>query len=150
MSETDDTPIIDEAPVVESEATAVEAGTGEVTDVAVMSTDDMLRQIIADQASARSENQALREELAKARMAPPPAPSSAALSPEEAARKRQDELRDYEFYCPGCGALSHYPRACTGRGEAPHPAIEVVSTEEIKGANATDAEKHTAAPGVAP
>lgn len=137
MSETEDTPITD-LPQESSDSTAV------------MSTDDMLRQIIADQAHARTENQALREELAKARVAPPPAPSSAVLSPEDAARQRQDELATYEFYCPGCGKLSHYPRECTGRGEAPHPPIEVVSTDEIKGDNADDATLHTAAPGVRP
>lgn len=50
---------------------------------------------------------------------------------------------DEPFYCPGCGRRYGYQRECTGRGEAPHPAIEVVSTDELHG---DDTSKHTAAP----
>lgn len=113
-------------------------------------TDDMLRELLANQQAQRAEVAELRAELDKARTAPAVAPTSTVQSPEVLAAQRQQELDAFEFYCPGCGALSHYQRACTGRGEAPHPPIEVVSTDEIKGDNATDPSKHTAAPGVAP
>ena len=45
------------------------------------------------------------------------------------------------FYCPGCGRQYTYQRECTGRPEAPHQPIEVVSTDELSGdpANLTPA-----------
>lgn len=46
------------------------------------------------------------------------------------------------YYCPGCGKRYNYQRECTGRGEAPHPAIDVVSTDELHG----DPAHHTPAP----
>jgi hypothetical protein len=49
------------------------------------------------------------------------------------------------FYCPGCGRMYGYQRECTGSSEAPHPPIEVVSTDELSG----DPEGHTPAPSSA-
>jgi hypothetical protein len=46
------------------------------------------------------------------------------------------------YYCPGCGLQYNYQRECTGKAEAPHPAIDVISTDELNG----DPEHHTAAP----
>jgi hypothetical protein len=44
------------------------------------------------------------------------------------------------FYCPGCGRRFEYQQQCTGRPDSPHPPIEVVSTDELRG------DDHTAAP----
>lgn len=50
---------------------------------------------------------------------------------------------DAAFYCPGCGTrYDTTENHCTGKAEAPHAAIAVVSTKELAG----DPEKHTAAP----
>lgn len=120
---------------------------------APMSTDDMLRQLLEDQKSQRAEVADLRAELSKSRAPVAVAPTSMVQSPEVLAEARQDEIADFEFYCPGCGALYNYQRPCEGRGEAPHPPIEVVPTDEIKGDNNVDPERraeHTPAPGVAP
>lgn len=46
------------------------------------------------------------------------------------------------FYCPGCGRRFNYRTECEGKPVAPHPAIEVVSTEELSG----DPANHTPAP----
>lgn len=54
-----------------------------------------------------------------------------------------DETQEAPFYCPGCGRRWNYPTACQGTGTAPHPAIEVVSTDELKSDDPAD---HTAAP----
>lgn len=136
--ETPDTPPDETAAVAEPEPAAPQT------------TDDLLRQIIEEQANARRENVELRAELAKARSTPPPAPSSAVLSPDVLAANRQAELQEHKFYCPGCGRLYNRERGCSGSGEAPHPEIEVVPVDEILGENAGDATLHTAAPGVRP
>jgi hypothetical protein len=49
-----------------------------------------------------------------------------------------DETKAY--YCPGCGRQYSYMRECTGRPEAPHAPIELVSTDELSG------DEHTPAP----
>jgi hypothetical protein len=54
----------------------------------------------------------------------------------------QSESKDAPYYCPGCGKRGNYPQKCTGRPDAPHPEIEMVSTDELSG----DPEKQTAAP----
>jgi len=50
------------------------------------------------------------------------------------------DTKDAPFYCPGCGRRYEYRQQCTGRPEAPHPPIEVVSTDELS------VDTHTAAP----
>lgn len=55
----------------------------------------------------------------------------------------QPEKEYKDYYCPGCGRQYDYPQRCIGTGEAPHPPIEVVSTDELKGDNP---ENHTPAP----
>ena len=54
--------------------------------------------------------------------------------------QHQNEVEEAPFYCPGCGRRYNYQRECVGREEAPHKAIEVVSTDELQG------DEHTAAP----
>lgn len=110
-------------------------------------TDDLIRQVLEQQKAHRAEVEALREQINRGRQAPRPQQSSVALSAEELAARRADEIAEHSHYCPGCGRLYDYQRECVGRGEAPHPAIEVVSTDELKG---DDPSKHTVAPGVAP
>lgn len=61
---------------------------------------------------------------------------------EKASPEPQGESKDAPFYCPGCGLRYEYRQKCTGRPDAPHPPIEVVSTDELSG----DPSKHTAAP----
>jgi hypothetical protein len=106
-------------------------------------TDDLLAQILADQQAARAEVQELRAKL-DAQKPPTPAPTQVIQSPEEARAARLAEVAKYPFYCPGCGKLSNYPRECVGSGASPHPAIEVVSTDELH-PNA-DPANHTPAP----
>lgn len=112
------------------------------------STDDLLRALLAEQQAHRAEVASLREELhAQPGRNRLPVQSSTVLSPEELYENRMAEVNQHDFYCPGCGRLYDRERECTGRGEAPHPAIEVVSTDELKG---EDTSKHTKAPGVLP
>lgn len=68
--------------------------------------------------------------------APPPAGDSGGGESAPASAK------DAPFYCPGCGMRANYQKQCVGKPEAPHPPIEVVSTDELQG----DPEKHTPAP----
>lgn len=112
-------------------------------------TNDLLRELIQSQKEHRAEVAELREEVAQARSEriSAPAPSSAVLSPEELQERRQEEIAKHQFYCPACGALYDRERECSGRGEAPHPPLDVVSTKELQG---DDTSKHTAAPGVRP
>lgn len=109
------------------------------------STDDLIRQVIAEQQQHRAEVAALRQQLdeQQQRHTPPPAPSNTPQSPEEALKARMEEVNQHDYYCPGCGKLVDYQQQCTGRGESPHPPLEVVSTDELK---AGDTEKYTAAP----
>jgi hypothetical protein len=92
-----------------------------------MSTDDMLRQIMAEQKSQREEVASLREQRQPVQAAP-----ATNLSPEDALAARMEEISQHDFYCPGCGLLYDYQQRCTGKAESPHPAIEVVSTDELK------------------
>ena len=118
-------------------------------------TDELLQQILAQQSEHRAEVAQLRKELAdqKAQRAVP-APSSTRASAEELAQQRAEEIDRHDFYCPGCGKLVDYPQRCEGRAEAPHPPIEVVSTDELKNApDQSDQDayrewqsKHSAAP----
>lgn len=60
---------------------------------------------------------------------------------KKTADKSTDKSDDAPFYCPGCGRRFNYMTACRGMSDtAPHPEIEVVSTDEIGG------DKETAAP----
>lgn len=109
-------------------------------------TDDLLRAILDEQRAQRAVIQDMQDDLDKARK-PLPRQSSIVLSPEELHEARMLEVGQHDFYCPGCGALYDRARECSGRGEAPHPPMEVVSTDELK---AGDPSKHTEAPGVNP
>lgn len=53
-----------------------------------------------------------------------------------------EPLEEAAFYCPGCGRRSDYQKECRGSDVAPHPPIEVVSTDELSG----DPANHTPAP----
>lgn len=64
---------------------------------------------------------------------------NATKTPDDAAT---DEAKNLKFYCPGCGAQSDTEDTCTGKPEAGHAPIGMVSTKELDG----DPEKHTAAP----
>jgi hypothetical protein len=58
-----------------------------------------------------------------------------------------DAPEDDPYYCPGCGARYEYRQKCLGMSpEHPHPPIEVVSTDELKG----DPSGFTPAPSTAP
>lgn len=105
-----------------------------------MSTDDMLRAIMAQQEEHRSEVASLREQI-NAQKQPIQQASQSALTPEEALAARMEEVGNHDFYCPGCGLLYDYQQRCTGRAESPHAPIEVVSTDELK---AGDESKFTA------
>lgn len=95
-----------------------------------------------------------------------PAPSlEAGVDPshdaESTAVDEQEDVKDgAPFYCPGCGRPANFMKECTGSPEQPHKPIEVVSTDELKGAGHIDnrpdkigsdqyeewASNHTAAP----
>lgn len=109
-------------------------------------TNTLLRQVLAQQQEHRAEVAELRAEINQRKQAPP-APSSQVRTPEELADARREEISQHQFYCPACGALYDRERECTGRGEAPHPPLDVISTKELEG---DDTSKHTAAPGVSP
>lgn len=79
----------------------------------------------------------------------PPAPTSADPAivnedrPDEPV-KEPESKQSHPFYCPGCGRRWNYPTECRGQSDtAPHPPIEVVSTDEL---DSDDPEDHTAAP----
>lgn len=73
---------------------------------------------------------------------PRPKPADRNLKREtdtEPKQKRDDD----PFYCPGCGKRFKFLAECHGQTPAaPHPAILVVSTDELDG----DPANHTAAP----
>lgn len=103
-----------------------------------------LADLHAAQQEYRAEIAALREELAKSKVAPPPQQGQQQLSAEDALAARMAEIEQFPYYCPGCGGLYKYPRECIGITAAqPHPPIEVVSTDELKTGDPT---QHTAAP----
>jgi hypothetical protein len=101
-----------------------------------------LSDVLQEQARLRQELLETRRELDQRTAAP--APSALPVSEEEALQARYQEIAEHDFYCPGCGRLYDYQRQCQGSPTAPHPPIEVVSTDEIhEGANPDD---HTPAP----
>ena len=54
----------------------------------------------------------------------------------------QPQRNDAPFYCPSCGRRYNYPTACTGPAgsAAGHPAVEVVSTDELQHEHDPDAD----------
>lgn len=114
---------------------------------APQTTDDLLRAVLAEQQQHRQEVANLREELAASKQASASvtqqAPATAPLSEEDALAQRMEHINQHEFYCPGCGLTYDYQQKCFGKPESPHPAIEVVSTDELKNG---DSSKYTAAP----
>jgi hypothetical protein len=103
-----------------------------------------LADLQAMQQAYRDDIKALRDELAATRKNQPRPELANAISAEDALANRLAEIDGFEYYCPGCGALYHYQRACVGlNGASPHPPIEVVSTDELK---AGDPSQHTPAP----
>ena len=106
-----------------------------------MSTDELVRELLAQQQNMRDEIAAARAEVAASRVQP--GPTATALSPEDLLAARMSDIQAHKFYCPGCGKLVDYQQQCRGRDEAPHPPIEVVSTDELL---AGDPSKHTPAP----
>lgn len=98
--------------------------------------------LAAEFAKMRAEVAAFRAEMAKAQ---PRTVQIAAVAENEEQRlaARLAEVAEHPFYCHGCGRLYDYPQKCLGSRAAPHPAIEVVSTDELK---AGDPANHTAAP----
>lgn len=104
-------------------------------------TPEEVSQLAAAFAEYRSEVAALRKELAAHR----PRTVQVAASLETEAQRRDARLTaiaEHSHYCPGCGTLGHYPQKCTGPVASPHPALEMVPTEELSG----DPANHTAAP----
>lgn len=66
-------------------------------------------------------------------------------TPEQRAEARLAEIAEASHYCPGCGELSKYPKACRGecgRRALGSPLLEFASTDELGG----DPARHTAAP----
>lgn len=93
----------------------------------------------------RQEFARLRGEVAAARGPQTTAPApDVASSPETRIKERLKEIADFSHYCPGCGRLAKYARECTGRPEAPHAPIEMVSTDEL--GEDSDPAGHTRAP----
>lgn len=71
---------------------------------------------------------------------PSPRPSSAtgsdpAAPPQDASQEANRDRKDAPFYCPGCGKRVEYQQQCQGKPESPHPPMEVVSTDELYGAD---------------
>lgn len=106
-----------------------------------LTSEEMLAQIMADQKAHRAEVAQLREEVAQSR-APAPQTTVTITTAEERQAARAAEVAAHPFYCPGCGRLYDYQRECKGGDTTPHPAIDVVSTDELRG----DPANHTAAP----
>lgn len=122
-------------------------------------TDQLLAELLASQAEMRAElasqrqaNEELKQQLSSPRAAP------ADLNPQQALEARLKELADNPYYCPACGKVYKYLTECRGKGEAPHPPVLVVSTEEVQNrpdpvndpVGYAEWEKgHTAAPTVA-
>lgn len=130
------TPTTAAAPQQTQEAPATAPAQGQA-----QSTNDLLQQIITQQEQHRAEVAALREQIDAQKQQPAPQQAPATnLSPEDALKARMEEVGKHDFYCPGCGLLYSYQQRCTGKAESPHPAIEVVSTDELK---AGDEAKYT-------
>lgn len=60
----------------------------------------------------------------------------------DATKDDGEAAANLKFYCPGCGAQSDLEDTCTGKAEAGHAPIKMVSTKELDG----DPSKLTAAP----
>lgn len=105
-------------------------------------TEQLLKQLLEAQAAHRKEVAEMREELRAAKQ-PVQQRLDVVKTAEELFEERMAAIRQHSHYCPGCGRLSHYMRECTGRGEAPHQPIDMVSTEELTG---DDPNQHTPAP----
>lgn len=68
---------------------------------------------------------------------------------EAAAADNAEPFDDAPFYCPGCGRRAKYEKECRGSDTAPHPPIDVVSTDELRPSGDHphgDPSKHTPAP----
>lgn len=111
-------------------------------------TNQLLGQLLKQQADQRAEIAALRDEARRVGMATAvPAGQVPVLSDEEKLRNRMEEIAQAEFYCPACGNLSGYHRQCSGKPGVPgHPVEEMVSTDELRSG---DPARHTAAQAVA-
>lgn len=92
----------------------------------------LLHQLVTAQQEYRAEISQLRGELSKVRRQPIATSTVRALSAEELQALRMHDIENASHYCPGCGALYQRPRECTGDPASPHPAIEVVPTDELK------------------
>ena len=104
----------------------------------------LLAELVTAQQQHRDEIAQLRQELAKSKAPAPHVGPLVLKSAEQLLEERVAEIRMHTHYCPGCGRLSKYMRECHGRSaEAPHPPIEMVSTEELL---AGDPALHTPAP----
>ncbi len=103
---------------------------------------ELLQKMLTAQAEHRAEVQALRTEIAKNR-APVQFMPQIQKSPEQLYEERVADIRDHSYYCYGCGKLSKYPKECSGKKEAPHPPMEMISVEELLSG---DPSQHTPAP----
>ena len=117
----------------------------QTTPEAPATTDDLLRAVLAEQQQHRAEVANLRAELAASKQQPAPSAPSVALTAEDALAARMEEVNKHPYYCPACGLLYDYQRQCTGKAESPHPAVEVISTDELKSG---DPSQHTPPPVV--
>lgn len=73
------------------------------------------------------------------------APAKKDTEATEATETPEGERETAPFYCPGCGRRWNFLTECTGMNRsAPHPPIEVVSTDELR--EGADPAKHTPAP----
>lgn len=106
------------------------------------SVEQLLQQLLTQQAEHRAEVNAMRQEIARQRVAPPPGPQPL-KSAEQLHEERMADIRAHSHYCPGCGALSTYMKECRGTGASPHPPIDMVNTEELL---SDDPSQHTPAP----
>ena len=106
------------------------------------SVEQMLQTLLQKQQEDRAEMATLRQEVAASRK-PAPVVTANAPSPAEALEARMADVNEHSHYCPGCGKLSTYIRDCLGNPASPHPPVQMVSTDELKG---DDVSKHTAAP----
>lgn len=118
-----------------------EPAAAEVTAEGEQTDRDLILQLLKQQQEHRADVAALKKQIEKSKT--PVAQVATFATPEELLEQRMAEVSDHSHYCPGCGALYNYQRECTGKAEAPHPPIEVVSTDELHSGDGT---KHTPAP----
>jgi hypothetical protein len=108
-----------------------------------MTSDEMLKALVAAQAAHREELSSLRAEVAAKQSPAPTGLPATVKTPEQLYEERIADIRAHSHYCPGCGRLSTYMKECRGKDEAPHPAIEMVEVGELL---SDDPTQHTAAP----